>query len=145
MEPNFHHGEFILTEKISYYLGSPKREDVIVFRFTKGTPEVDYIKRIIALPGETIRIHDQRVYINDELLAEDYLAPNQPTNGHSFLKNEQSYTLGADEYLVLGDNRGRSSDSRQWGPTKREDIVGRAFFRYWPFGRINLVAHSLGN
>jgi signal peptidase I len=126
MLPNFHDGELLLTEKISYHLYQPKRGDVIVFA-APGTRKVDYIKRIIALPHETIKIEKGIIYINDELVKEPYEI--QSTEGNVTL------VLGDNQYFVLGDNRAASSDSRSFGAIDKKSIKGRTFLVYWPILR----------
>jgi len=122
MLPNFHDGELLLTEKVTYRLYKPRRGDVIVFRAPQRN--VDFIKRIVGLPGNTVRIEDGTVFIDDERLAEPY--ETQKTQGSA------TVVLGQDEYFVLGDNRGSSSDSRSFGPIKRNAIKGKVSLVYWP-------------
>lgn len=138
MEPNYHDGEYILTEKVRYYFEDPQRGDVVVFKFPNNK-ELDYIKRIVALPGETVSIRDNSIFIDGRELSEAYLAPGTFTSGHSAISNGGSFNVPAGEYVVMGDNREHSSDSREWGAVPREDVVGRAFFRYWPPSDIGLV------
>lgn len=143
MFPNFHDKEYILTDKVSYRLGDPKRGDVVVFHAPKaaGCPQgtaCDFIKRVIALPGETVQIIDHAYYINGTKLAEPYIPPENVTNGGKFL-NQNAVTLGVNEYFVTGDNRPHSSDSREWGPIGKEEIIGKGFLRYWPLPRFGLV------
>lgn len=144
MYPNFHDGEYILTDKISYRLGEPKRGDVIVFRAPRNE-EYDYIKRVVGLSGDTIRIDGGRVYLNNSPLNEDYLPKDYITNMGGFVKAGQVLTVPKEQYFVLGDNRSHSSDSREWGFVPRENIIGKAWFRYWPperFGKIKEVEYS---
>src|SRR3989344_2008592 len=122
MVPNFDDGELVLTEKINYYFGKPQRGDVVVFQAPNRN--VDYIKRIIGLPGETVKIEDGGGFINDKMLEEPY--ETQATQGSG------SLTLTEGEYFVLGDNRGSSSDSRSFGSVKRKSIKGRAWLVYFP-------------
>lgn len=138
MYPNFYDGEYILTDKISYRFSSPRRGDVIVFKAPKNH-ELDYIKRIVGLPGETVMVKSGKVYINNQLLSEIYLSSEVFTNNGTFLHEGQNYTIPSGEYLALGDNRPHSSDSREWGTIKSDEIIGRAWFRYWPFNRISFV------
>lgn len=139
MEPNFHSQEIMLVDKISYRFKEPQRGDVIIFKAPKN-PGDDYIKRIVALPGETIQIAKGKVFINNMLLDEDYLLPGQITdNGTSavvFSKN-----LQANEYFTLGDNRGNSSDSRTWGVMPRANMIGRAWWNIYPFSYFSRVQH----
>ena len=122
MLPNFHDGELLLTEKVTYRIYKPQRGDVIVFRAPERN--VDFIKRVVGVGGDTIRIEDGVVFINDEKLNEPY--ETQKTQGTT------GVTLAGDEYFVLGDNRGSSSDSRSFGPVKRSAIRGKVWLVYWP-------------
>jgi len=143
MYPNFHDSDYLLTDKISYRLSQPKRGDVIVFVAPKNE-EYDYIKRIIGLPGDTVEItNDYRVKVNNEILNEPYLPSDYQTFGGTFLAAGKSITVPQDEYFVLGDNRSHSSDSREWGFVTRKNIIGKAWFRYWPLNQMGLV--SSGN
>lgn len=131
METNFHDGEYILTDKISYRFNDPKRGEVVIFKAPRN-PELDYIKRIIGLPGEKIEIENGSVFINDKELKEEYLPEDLNVSGGLFLPKGKEITIPDSSYFVLGDNRHHSSDSREWGPIQKENIVGKAFFRYWP-------------
>lgn len=122
MLPNFHDGELLLTEKITYRIYKPERGDVIVFKAPQRN--VDFIKRIVGIPGDTVRIEDGTVFINDRELVEPY--ETQKTQGTATVMLEK------DDYFVLGDNRGSSSDSRSFGPVKRNSIRGRVWLVYWP-------------
>jgi len=150
MEPTLHSGEYLLINKAVYWyfdpnilssvlagesenvapkqrvyvFGPPQRGDVVVFRYPRD-PERDFIKRIIAVPGDTVEIRDGRVYVNDELLVEEYT--NGPAN-YSYPRE----TVPPNEYFVLGDNRNNSSDSHIWGLVPAENIVGKAWLSYWP-------------
>lgn len=136
MIPTLQIDDRLVVEKISYRFNPPQRGDIIVFRAPQKALDAAqvqgkaaYIKRIIGLPGETIEVKDGKVFINGEVLQEDYIqAP--PT-----------YTLPpevipAEEYLVLGDNRNSSSDGHVWGFLPKEAIIGRAVVRFWPPSRI---------
>lgn len=144
MFPNFHDKDYILTDKVSYRLGDPKRGDVVVFHAPdraecpKGTA-CDFIKRVIAVPGETVEIENGAYYVNNQKLPESYIASDVYTQGAKFLSDNVPYTLKPDEYFVSGDNRPHSSDSREWGPISKEEIVGRGFLRYWPLNRIGFL------
>lgn len=128
MLPNFFDGELLLTEKATYRIYKPEKGDVVVFRSPKGR-RVDFIKRIVGLPGESVRVQGGKVHINDELLRESY--ETQQTGG------DVSVTLGDNQYFVLGDNRGSSSDSRSFGPIDKSSIRGRAWLVYWPIFKSN--------
>lgn len=138
MYPNFYNNEYLLTNKISYRLGEPERGDVIVFKAPKNQ-EYDYIKRIIGLPGEEIEIKNGKVYVNDKPLKEFYLPEDYKTSGGGFWREGQEMLVSEGEYLVLGDNRSHSSDSREWGTVPRVNIIGKAWLRYWPFNKLGLI------
>ena len=140
MEPALSDGDNLIVDKISYRFHDPERFDMIIFPY-QWEPNTYYIKRIIGLPGETIQIDDEgNIYIDGEVLQEHY--------GLERIKNPGSarepITLGEDEYFVLGDNRNNSEDSRftQVGVIHRDDIVGRAWLRIYPFDRIGFIRHQ---
>lgn len=138
MEPSFYDKEYLLTDKVSYKLGEPKRGDVIVFK-APNTDDEEFIKRIIALPGETILIKDGKVYINGRLVDESYIVKGTYTSGGAMVKEGFELTLPPGKYFVMGDNRLYSSDSRTWGPITKDDITGRAWIIYWPFSKLGTV------
>jgi signal peptidase I len=143
MYPTFESGDYLLTDKVSYKTGDPKRGDVIVFHApdSAGCPTgtgCDFIKRIIAVPGETVAVHDDKVFINGEELIENYLPEDYITSAGKFI-NGRTITIGPNEYFAVGDNRSHSSDSRVWGPVDKSEIVGKAFFRYWPVSELGLI------
>lgn len=123
MLPTYKDGELLLVEKVSYRIYKPSRGDVVVFK-APGEANVDFIKRIVGLPGDAVKIAGGSVYINEKKLTEPYEI--QGTQGHVEL------TLRTDEYFVMGDNRGGSTDSRVFGAVKRSTIEGKAWFVYWP-------------
>ena len=132
MAPNFFDSDYLLTDKISYRLNTPKRGDVIIFKAPKNE-EYDYIKRVVGLPGETISINESnQVILNNQIFDEPYLGPNLKTFGGVFLEIGKTVTVPEDQYFVLGDNRNHSSDSRDWGFVPKENIIGKAWLRYWP-------------
>lgn len=132
MEPNFQNQEYLIVEKLSYKLHQPQRGDVIVFR-APSNPEYDYIKRIIALPGETVTVKMGQIYINGNELEENYLSKGEKTLIGSDEKMTLERTLGANEYFVLGDNRDHSSDSREFGVLAEKMIIGRAWVSVYPW------------
>ncbi len=138
MEPTFHDGEYILTDKISYRFNQPQRYDIIIFKAPRN-PDFDYIKRIIAVSGDTVVIKDGKVFVNDTLIEENYIFNATDILPGQFIKDGQKIKINPDEFFVLGDNRGHSSDSRQWGTVPKKDIIGRAFFRYWPVKNFGLL------
>jgi signal peptidase I len=148
MEPNLHSGQFLLVNKAVYFhiddevLGKylpflrrpdgspfylfhpPERGDVVVFRFPRE-PSRDFVKRVIAVPGETVEVRNGVVFVNGQRLQEPYL------------RDRASYNFGpekvpADNFFVLGDNRDNSSDSHVWGMVPTEMIIGKAWISYWP-------------
>lgn len=133
MEPNFHDGEFLLVNKIEYMFHTPQRGDVIVFRYPLQ-PSRDFIKRIIGEPGDQVEIRNAQVFVNGEPLHENY-----PLNVGSY--NFGPVTMGAEEYFVLGDNRNNSSDSHSWGMLPTKNIIGKAWFAYWPPQWVGVVQH----
>lgn len=141
MFPNFHDKEFILTDKISYKRIDPVRGDVVVFH-APPPYDSDFIKRVIGLPGETITVEGGSVYINGKKLDEEYLPPEYVTSQKAFLREGVPYPIPEGYYIVLGDNRGWSSDSREWGPISKKAIVGKAWVRYWPLNKAGLVEHQ---
>ena len=134
METTLENGDQIIVENISYYRHEPERFDIIVFPNSEG---VNYIKRIIGLPGETVQILDGFVYINGQQLDEAY--GNEVIEDAGLAKDE--IQLGASEYFVLGDNRNGSIDSRraEVGNVKREQIKGKAWLRFYPFTRFGSI------
>lgn len=140
MHPTFKDKEYLLTEKISYNRSDPSFGDVIVFK-APIKENYDFIKRVVALPGETVMVEKGHVYINDKLLDEYYLSDDIVTNAGEFLTEGESYVVNTGEVIAFGDNREHSSDSREWGPVPNENIVGRVFFRYWPAGTIGVISN----
>ena len=137
MEENFWNGEYLLADKVSYYIGDPKRGDVVIF---KQTETADYIKRVIGLPGESIEVRDGHFYVDGTMLEEtQYLDSSIYTDPGNFLMEGKTYDIPDDKYFVAGDNRGHSADSRTFGPIDENQIKGRAFVVYWPFSHLKLV------
>ena len=138
MEPNFHDGDYLIVDEISYRLGDPERGDAIIFHYPNDT-RLFYIKRIIGLPGEKIEIKDNIIIIynaeNPEgmKLDENFYIPSDKVIFGNYTKE-----LKNDEYYVLGDNRVASADSRVWGVLKKNFIVGKAWMRPWPLDNISV-------
>ncbi len=126
MEPGLYNGQEILINHFLYKIVSPKRGDVIVFLPNGNQNTHYYVKRVVGLPGETVQIKDERLYINGVLAEEDEVYDKMADAGIA----ENEILLGIDEYFVLGDNRNNSEDSRSGniGPVKRENITGKAWF-----------------
>lgn len=146
MVPTFQNEEYVLTDKVSYRFGEPRRGDIIVFHAPdaancpQGTG-CDFIKRIIGLPGETVEVRDNGFFINGQKLREDYIPPEFQTLPGKF-SERGPYALKPGEYFVSGDNRPYSSDSRAWGPITKDEIVGKAFYRYLPINKAGFVKHA---
>ncbi|UUZ85902.1 signal peptidase I [Paenibacillus sp. P26] len=142
MEPNFYTGERLIVSKFIYRLGNPERGEVIVFHATK---DKDYIKRVIAPPGETVRVDGDKVYVNNKELDEPYLKQaldDAAKKGIPYnTRNFQEKTVPEGTIFVMGDNRSNSQDSRDIGFIKYDQIVGRADLIFWPFSKISLVRH----
>jgi signal peptidase I len=130
MKPNFETGDYLIIDELTYRFRDPQRGEVIVFKYPKD-PTQRYIKRIIGLPNETVEVKDGNVTIFKgtyyEVLNESQYLTDLDVSGNV------KVVLGEDEYFVLGDNRDFSSDSRRWGAVPRDNIVGRALLRAWPF------------
>ncbi|OGF74772.1 signal peptidase I [Candidatus Giovannonibacteria bacterium RIFCSPHIGHO2_02_FULL_46_20] len=137
MEQNFHGGDYLIIDELSYQFRNPARGDVIVFRYPLN-PRNFFIKRIIGLPGEEVQILDGSIFITGipGALQEPYLPRDLSTWPNLKLR------LGQDQYFVLGDNRGHSSDSRTWGVLPKDNITGRALVRLWPITNIGFIANA---
>jgi len=131
MEPSFYDNEYLVIDEISYRFKDPARGEIIVFRYPRDTKQF-FIKRIIGLPGETVQVTGNKIFINGQELHEPYLDPSVQTKGEIVI------TLQPDEYFVLGDNRNFSLDSRSFGPLNRSYVVGKTWIRGWPFDKITV-------
>jgi signal peptidase I len=143
MEPTFHNAEYLMTDKLSYKFGLPKRGDVVVFEAPPAAqcPEgtgCDFIKRVIGEPGDTIEIKNNAIYLNNQKLNESYLDASVLTKAGEFTSHGP-ITVPEGSYFVAGDNRPHSSDSRVWGTVELSRIVGKVFFRYWPPNRTGII------
>ena len=147
MLPNFHDKEYVLTDKISYKFKEPQRGEVVIFK-APPKPRDEYIKRLIALPGEKIKIQNNKIIIYNDghpkgfVLQEDYLKNGILTKGKSAIPADTLISIPEGEYLVFGDNREASSDSRHWGTVGKGLIVGRAVFRIWPPTALSVIRHA---
>ena len=135
MEPTLHDQELILVDKWSYLFHAPARGDIIVF-VAPPHPDQDYIKRIVALPGDTVTIRDTTVIVDGVTLSETYVDSHRQGNPYAY-KTISNMVVPPNDYFVLGDNRMGSSDSRDWGFVPRSNIIGRAALVYWPLGQSN--------
>lgn len=141
MHPNFLDREYVLTNLITLKFGNPKLGDVIVFKAPLN-PEIDYIKRVIGVPGDNVLIKNGDVYLNGQILNQNlFLDPSVKTYGGSFLKENIPVTVPPESYFVLGDNRSGSSDSREWGFVPIRMIIGKSFFVYWPVEEMKVVSN----
>jgi len=131
MEPNLHNEQRLVVEKLSYRFHGPRRGDIIVLKLPERSSDL-LIKRVIALPGERIAIHDGRVYVDGAALEEPYLT--QATIGRM-----PEQTVPPLHVFVMGDNRQASNDSRAFGMVPLDNIVGRAWFRYWPLDEVSVL------
>ncbi len=136
MWPTLEDGDNLIVDKISYRIRDPERFDIVIFRYLY-LDDCYYIKRIIGLPGETVQIADGQIYINGEILEENYGSEPIINPGRAY----EPVTLGEDEYFVLGDNRNLSSDSREpsVGNVARSQIIGRAVWRLYPFSAFGRI------
>lgn len=128
MEPTLVHGDRILVNRLAYRFWAPNRGDIVVFAYPKD-PKRTFVKRVIALEGETVELRDNQVFINGRVIQEPYLkAGDYPPYGPE--------TVPANRVLVLGDNRRQSGDSRDWGLLDKSALIGKAWFIYYPLNRI---------
>lgn len=143
MYPSFDNAEYLLTDKLSYQLREPKRGEVVVFKAPASEPcaedQCEYIKRVIGVPGDRVMIKANKVYINGKLIDQSFLPADLITEGGSFCQEGVEITVPSGQYLVFGDNRQHSRDGREFGPIKKDLIVGRALFVYWPASRMGLI------
>ncbi|WP_227935790.1 signal peptidase I [Alkalihalobacillus deserti] len=137
MMPTLEHNDRMIVNKISYTFGEPDRFDIIVFHAPAGK---DYIKRIIGLPGDEIEYRDDVLYVNGEALPEPYLDElKQAYNGDLLTRDFQEVTVPEGELFVMGDNRGRSKDSRDIGTIDIDEVIGKANVVFWPVSNIRIA------
>jgi len=139
MDPTFKNGQYLIVDELSYRFSEPERGDVIIFRYPRN-PKEYFIKRIIGLPGDTVRIANNTISVTSpdgttQTLDEPYVV-NQGDGPNG------TYTVSEDSYFVMGDNRPESSDSRMWGMLPRDNIIGRAFVRLLPIQTISIFPGS---
>lgn len=132
MEPTLRSGEFVIVNKLAYKIGNPSRGDIVVFHFPRD-PEQEYIKRVAGLPGDQVSISQGKVYVNDQLVDEPYIAAAPAYEG--------TWSVPEAQLFVLGDNRNNSSDSHNWGTVPKEYVVGKAIFIYWPPEQWGIIEH----
>lgn len=132
MEPNLMVNDRMLVSKVNYYFQEPKRGDIVLFKYPMDKKR-NFVKRLIAVGGETVAIQGGRLYIDGKLVKEDYLPPGIANRDFGPVEVPQG------TYFMLGDNRGNSSDSREWGFVNRDLVVGKAVVIYWPLDRFSLA------
>lgn len=141
MYSTLHDRDNLWVSKLSYHINDPERFDIVVFPHMEYGDQVYYIKRIIGLPGETVRVEPSgTIYVNNQPLEESY-GYEKTIDSDMLGRAYENVTLGDDEYFVMGDNRNNSEDSRfeEVGNIKRDELVGKAVFRMWPFTRFGTV------
>ena len=133
MTPTLLNQQYILVDKAQYLFSKPQRGDVIVFEWPRDTSQ-DFVKRVIGVPGDTVTVDAAgTVSVDGTQINEPYV--NDLTNPYQ----PNTWKLGPNQYFVLGDNRGDSSDSRDWGPVPSNDIIGKAALVYWPLNDVHFV------
>lgn len=144
-------GDRVLVDRAVFHWRHPRRGDIVVFEYPRNR-DIMFIKRVIGLPGDTLETRAGRLYVNGRLLEEPYVhqtdGERDPTNASGPVAGTtmrepwslaDPYTVGKDEYFVMGDDRTRSDDSRAWGPVPAADIIGAAFLTYWPPSRLGTL------
>lgn len=139
MEPNYHEAQRLLVDRVSPRLGWLNRGDIVIVH-SPVQEDIELIKRLIGKPGDTVELRDNRVFVNGAALDEPYL-PGDANSGPR--NNSSSWTLGDNQYFIMGDNRSASQDSRFFGPVEGTRVAGRALVVYWPFSEFSLVQHHV--
>lgn len=142
MEPTFDSGDYIMTSKVTYKFRPPQRGDVIVFKSPKN-PDIEYIKRIVGLPGDQVIIKNSQVFINNNLVPETYISEATNLWDGGYAQEGVPMTVPANYLFVMGDNRPRSSDSREFGPVPIDSIIGYVFYRYYPSNKAGWITNPL--
>lgn len=142
MFPTFHNSDYLIVDELSYRVGEPKRGDVVVFKWPKDTTKY-FIKRIIGLPGETVKITGSKITIKNKDNPDGFVLDEPYVKNIS--ENTSEIVLPDDQYFVMGDNRSGSSDSRAWGNLPRNLMVGRAFIRLFPLNDIGVLPGEFRN
>lgn len=141
MLPNFEDKEQIIAEKVSVKFKDLERGEIVIFKHP-DYPDKLLIKRVVGLPGETIKLSSGYVYINGEKLIENYTVLAGTTFGGSSIKEDVEYEINNNSYIFMGDNREKSTDSRDWGAISKDLVVGRGVLVYYPLNRIRTVKIS---
>lgn len=135
MEPNFQNNDYLITEKISFHLQQINHGEVIILR-PPDNPSVNYLKRVIGIPGDTVDIKDGDVYVNGQKLTEPYIDGQKTLTTNN---EEMKTALRESEYFVMGDNRNHSRDSRELGPIPKQNIISHVWIRLFPFNQIKII------
>jgi signal peptidase I len=162
MEPTLNIGQRVLVDRITTHFGDPSRGDIVVFKPPKGadnntcgvptepddghpcqqaTPDKsssNFIKRVVGLPGDRLKVINNRVYIDGKLQKEPFIKKDTPCSP-PLCNLRREITIPPGHFFMMGDNRGQSADSREWGPVPKKWIIGHAFFTYWPPDRIGTL------
>jgi len=158
MVPTLAVGQRVLVDRLSFRFGEPERGDVVVFKPPLGADEdrcgvshpedspcprptdrrsnTNFIKRVVGLPGDRLSVREGRVYINDRRLDEPYIRPDDQC---SICNQPREIEIPRGHYFMMGDNRGESADSREWGPVPKDWLIGQAFATYWPPGKVGTL------
>lgn len=139
MEPSFDDGDYLVIDELSYHFREPERGEVVVFHSPEDEKQF-YIKRIIGLPGERVELQDGQIIISNAEHTEGFVLDESKFDTMGFTFGNIKVKLGPDEYFVLGDNRSASSDSRKWGPVKKDLLVGRVWVRALPVSKFNVYS-----
>ena len=132
-------GDYLIIDEISYRFEKPERGDVVIFRYPLD-PSQFFIKRIIGLPGETVKVQDGKVFVFNAEASNNEIALDESAYlDNVYTPGNLEMTLKDNEYFVLGDNRRASSDSRKWGTVPRKYVLGQTWLRAWPFSRLGVV------
>lgn len=138
MEPTFYGDDRLVVSRVNYLVGIPQRGDILVFNSlvpSEAEQGIMLIKRVVGLPGETVELREQKIYIDDVELPETYIKEPCQINRC----RDESWELGPNEYFMMGDNRNNSRDSRRFGPVPFSKIVGQVIFRYWPPANVGVI------
>lgn len=140
MDPTFGTGDYIFTSKVTYKMRSYHRGDVVVFK-SPHNPDIEYIKRVIGVPGDVVMVKDNEVFVNGRQLTENYIAAKTNLWEGGYSKNGVGTTVAEDYLFVMGDNRPRSSDSREFGPITQASVIGQVFYRYFPPSKVGAIGN----
>jgi signal peptidase I len=137
MEPTLHTGQYLLIDRLGYQFGEPRHGDIVVFHYPIN-PVDDYVKRVIGVPGDEVRIQSSSVFVNGQVISEPYIVSDGMFLGEGYAGK---WEIPDGRYFVMGDNRSHSSDSRSWGLLDRANIIGKAWLSYWPPQSSGIMQH----